>query len=289
VQCAYTILSSGICAELVLCDVERDKLTGEVMDLNHAGAFLHANVTAAGPNFEGTENSDICIITAGVRQRVGEDRRSLLERNFKVFQSIVPTMVKLSPEIIILVVSNPCDALTYIAWKLSGLPSNRVIGSGTFLDSSRFRVRLAEKLGVNPQSVHGLIIGEHGDSSVPVWSGVNIAGVPLNTFFESNIHEAVVKSAYDIIKLKGYTNWAIGAAVSQIVHFIFMDSHRVVPITTYAKGEHGIEEDVFLSLPCVIGRNGVVRVLHTPLSEWEKSKLRESARIMRSFLPQSKV
>jgi len=287
--CAYSIITAGLCTDMVLADIDRDKVLGEVMDFNHAGAFINARVVAAGPNYEGTENTAVCVITAGVRQRVGEDRRSLLERNVKVFGTIIPPLVKLSPNIIFLVVSNPCDSLAYVAWKLSGLPKNHIIGSGTFLDTSRFRVLLAEKLHVSPHSIHAWILGEHGDSSVPIWSGVSIAGIPfkgeLGNEKEWNaIHENVKNSAYEVIRLKGYTNWAIGAAVAQIVECIFKDSRRVLPLSTNVKGMYGIDSDVFLSLPCTIGRNGILQVLHTPLTQTEESKVKESAAIMSKLL-----
>jgi len=289
--CAFSILSQGTAGQLVLADIDRNKLEGEVLDLNHAGAFLHANVSKAGEQYEGTENSDICIITAGVRQREGEDRRSLLARNLAVFKSIIPLLVKLSPNTIFLVVSNPCDTLAYLTWKLSGLPKSRVIGSGTYLDSSRFRVLLAEKLKVSAQSVHGFILGEHGDSSVPVWSGLNLSGVPLGLTEEtiqsggwSTLHEQVRDSAGTVIKLKGYTNWAIGCAVSQMVSFILKDARRVLPVSTNVQGLYGIQSPVFLSLPCVIGRQGVLQIVNTPLSPTEEAKFKESAKQMAELM-----
>jgi L-lactate dehydrogenase len=293
---AYSILTQGSASELVLADIVKDKLKGEVLDLKQAGAFLHARVSAAGDNYEGTEGSDICVITAGVRQREGEDRRSLLERNLKVFSSIIPPLVKLSPDTLFLVVSNPCDTLAYITWKLSGLPQSRVIGSGTYLDSSRFRVNIAEKLGVSPQSVHGHILGEHGDSSVAVWSGLNVAGVPLGLTKERieaekwlDVHKSVIESAGTIIKLKGYTNWAIGCAVSQMVEFILNDTHRVLPLSTNVKGLYGIESELYLSVPCVLGRNGILEVLNTQLDKDEEAKFKESARQMAELISSIQV
>eukprot|EP01126_Amoeba_proteus_P041131 TRINITY_DN4414_c0_g1_i3.p1 TRINITY_DN4414_c0_g1~~TRINITY_DN4414_c0_g1_i3.p1 ORF type:complete len:327 (+),score=53.39 TRINITY_DN4414_c0_g1_i3:91-1071(+) len=287
--CVYSILSREVVGQVVIVDVDKKKLRGEVMDLRHAGGFLHADVIAAEDDFSGTENSDIIIITAGVRQREGESRRSLLERNVAVFSSIVPPLVKKSPETLFLVVSNPCDTLTYITWKLSGLPRSSVFGSGTYLDSSRFRVAIAEKLGVNAQSVHGWIIGEHGDSSVPVWSGVNVAGINIKdavSDFElhnsewNQIHEKVKNSAYEVIQCKGYTNWAIGSAVSRIVECILRNERRVLPLSTLVAGVHGITSDVFLSLPCVLGQKGIIHVLEQPLSVGEREKLHKSAEEM---------
>jgi len=288
---AFSILTQGSAGELVLADIDKNKLKGEVLDLRQAGAFLHARVSAAGDNYEGTENSDICVITAGVRQKEGEDRRSLLERNLRVFKSIIPPLVKLSPQTIFLVVSNPCDTLSYITWKLSGLPSSRVIGSGTYLDSSRFRVNVAEKLGVSPQSVHGFILGEHGDSSVAVWSGLNAAGVSLDLTPERieaekwpEVHKSVIDSAGTIIKLKGYTNWAIGCAVSQMVEFILKDTRRVLPLSTNVQGVFGIESELYLSLPCVLGRSGVIEVLKVKLDKEEEAKFKDSAKQMTDLI-----
>jgi len=288
---AYSLLSAGTSVQLVLADIDRNKLLGEVMDFQHAGAFLQAQVTAAGAKFEGTENSDICVITAGVRQRPEESRRSLLERNGLVLKSIIPPLVKLSPNTIFIVVSNPCDTMTYLTWKLSGLPANRVIGSGTYLDSSRFRVLIAEKLKVNPQSVHGMIIGEHGDSSVPVWSTLNLTGISLGLdqakvqqLGWEGLHKSVVESAYEVIKLKGYTNWAIGAATGTIIQQIFTDSQRILPLSTLIQGLYGIEDPVFLSVPCVLGRGGIVQILKPGLHPEEEAKFKASATEMGALI-----
>jgi len=282
--CAFAILSQQVAKEIVLCDVVEDKVQGEVMDLQHAGAFLPARIVKGSSDYHETAGSDVCVITAGVRQQEGETRLALVGRNLEVLRHIVPKVVQNSPDVIILVVSNPVDILTYVTWRLSGLPASRVIGSGTYLDSSRFRSLLAEKASINPQSVHGWIIGEHGDSSVPVWSGVNIAGVPLMPKLESgnsndwkDVHKQVVQAAYDVIKLKGYTNWAIGAAVSALVRTILHNEQRVIPVSTLVKGCHGVTQDVCLSLPCVLGRNGVSRITHMPLSEDEEKAFRASA------------
>jgi len=293
--CVFSMMSREIVGEVVIADIDRKKLEGEVMDLNQSGGFLHASVKAAGEGYEGTENSDVIVITAGVRQKEGESRRSLLDRNKAVFSSIIPPLVEKSPQTILLVVSNPCDTLAQLAWKISGLPPASVFGSGTYLDSSRFRVALADKVGINAQSVHAWIIGEHGDTSVPVWSGVNIAGVNIKDAipdFEKNkdewlsTHEEVKNSAYKVIQYKGYTNWAIGSAVSRIVECVLHNQRRVIPLSVLVKGLYGITEEVFLSLPCVLGEQGIVQVIEQPLSEEEKSKLQTSASEMGKLLSQ---
>lgn len=188
-----------------------------------------------------------------------------------------------------MVVSNPVDVLTYVTWKLSGLPATRVFGSGTNLDSARFRFLLGEKLNVAPSNCHGWIIGEHGDSSVPVWSGVNVAGVTLSNLnpnigdegtgetWEAAIHKKVVSSAYDIIRLKGYTSWAIGLSVCKIVQGALHHSRNVFALSTNVNGFHGIKEDVYLSVPCVLGSEGITDVVKQNLNDHEISQLQKSA------------
>lgn len=177
--CAQTILTQDLTDELALVDILPDKLRGEMLDLQHAAAFLPRAKIVAHTDYAITAESDICIVTAGARQREGESRLTLVERNVSFFKQIIPQLAKYSPNAILLIISNPVDALTYVSRRLSGFPTNRVIGSGTNLDSSRFRWILADRLEVNAQNVHGYIVGEHGDSSVPLWSSVNVAGVPL--------------------------------------------------------------------------------------------------------------
>lgn len=233
--------------------------------------------------------SKICVITAGCRQREGESRLSLVQRNVEIFRGIVPQLVKYSPKTLLMVVSNPVDVLTYVTWKLSGLPPTRVFGSGTNLDSARFRFLLSQKLNLAPTNCHGWIIGEHGDSSVAVWSGVNVAGVTLSSLkpgigeqspdqnWESAVHKKVIDSAYDIIKLKGYTSWAIGLSVCKIVQGALQNNRHVFALSTNVKGLHGIEDDVYLSLPCVLAANGVTDVIKQNLDEHEINQLKKSA------------
>lgn len=242
-------------------------------------------------DYEATAGSRICIVTAGARQKEGESRLELVQRNTDIFRAIIPQLVKHSPDAVLLVVSNPVDVLTYVAWRLSGLPHHRVLGSGTNLDSSRFRFLLSQRLGVAPSSCHGWIIGEHGDTSVPVWSGVNVAGVRLREIDPevgtsadeerwSDVHHQVVSSAYEIIRLKGYTSWAIGLSVSALCQGILRNSHNVNAVSTLVRGHHGLDEDVFLSLPCVLGRRGVEQVVRQRLTEEERAKLHKSAAAM---------
>jgi len=272
--CAFSILNQNLARELVLVDCMADKLQGEMMDLQHGVSFL--------------TNTKISAGTAGARQREGETRLDLVNKNVEIFKSIIPQLVKYSPNCVLLVVSNPVDILSYVAWKLSGFSEHRVIGSGTNLDSSRFRFLLSEKLHVSPSSCHGWIIGEHGDSSVPVWSSTNVAGVRIRDLNPAmgilgdhedwnEIHRQVVNSAYDIIKLKGYTSWAIGLSVAALVRAIFHNTKDVFAVSTLAKGFHGIKSDVFLSLPCILGEHGITHVIKQTLSKHEKLHLIKSA------------
>ncbi|XP_067012117.1 L-lactate dehydrogenase [Anabrus simplex] len=290
--CAFALLTQKVCSELALVDNVEDRLLGETMDLQHGSTFLRNSKISCSTDYAVTTKSKLCIVTAGVRQKPDESRLDLVQRNTDVFKNIIPQLIKYSPETVLLIVSNPVDILTYVAWKLSGLPRNRVIGSGTTLDSSRFRVFISERLKVAPSSVHGWIIGEHGDSSVPVWSGVNVAGVRLrdlnpNIGTENDpenwkeIHQQVVNSAYEVIKLKGYTSWAIGLSVANIAQAILGNSLSVMPVSTYIKGcKHGMDKEVFLSLPCVLGENGVTHIIKQPLTEEEKAQLHRSANMM---------
>jgi L-lactate dehydrogenase len=285
---AISILHKGIVRELALVDVLEDKLKGEMMDLQHGAALVHPITVKSGTDYSITADSDICVISAGVRQKEGETRLALVERNVDVLKKIVPQLVKYSPNTILMVVSNPVDILTWVVWKLSGLPKHRVVGSGTTLDSSRFRFLLAEKLMVSPKSVHGYFIGEHGDSSVPLWSGVSVGGVLLRALFPkigkdddwADVAKQVKESAYEVRHLKGYTSWSIGMCVSVLCNAILHDTAEVFPVSTSIKGLHGVEEDVFISLPSVLTSSGVRDVVNQRLDKDEYEKLNESVQTL---------
>ncbi|XP_011376055.2 L-lactate dehydrogenase C chain [Pteropus vampyrus] len=285
--CAICILLKDLTDELTLVDIAADRLKGEMMDLQHGSLFFNTLKITSGKDYSVSENSKLVIVTAGARQQEGESRLSLVQRNVNIMKSIIPSLVHHSPDCKILIVTNPVDILTYVVWKLSGLPATRVIGSGCNLDSARFRYLIGEKLGVHPTSCHGWIIGEHGDSSVPLWSGVNVAGVALKTLDPElgtdsdkdqwkNIHKQVVESAYEIIKLKGYTSWAIGLSVADLVGSILKNLRRVHPVSTMVKGLYGIKEEIFLSIPCILGQNGVSDIVKVKLTP-EEACLKKSA------------
>ncbi|CAO2632652.1 L-lactate dehydrogenase C chain, partial [Lemmus lemmus] len=232
--------------ELALIDADADKLKGETLDLLHGSLFFRTPKIISGKEYSVSANSKLVIITAGARQKVGETRLDLVQRNVVIMKSIIPDIVQNSPDCKILVVSNPVDILTYVVWKISGLPATRVIGSGCNLDSARFRYLIGEKLGVHPISCHGWVLGEHGDSSVPLWSGVNVAGVPLKSLNPAlgtdsdqeqwkKIHNQVVESGYEVLRLKGYTSWAIGLSVTDLAGSILKNLRRVHAVSTLVK------------------------------------------------------
>ncbi|XP_008147214.1 L-lactate dehydrogenase C chain [Eptesicus fuscus] len=286
--CAICILLKDMADELALVDVAEDKLKGEMMDLQHGSLFFATSKIVGGKDCRVSANSKLIIVTAGVRQQEGESRLSLVQRNVDIMKSVIPLLVKYSPDCKILIVSNPVDILTYVVWKLSGLPATRIIGSGCNLDSARFRYLIGDKLGVHSTSCHGWIIGEHGDSSVPLWSGVNVAGVALKTLNPNlgtdsdkdqwkNIHRQVVESAYEIIKLKGYTSWAIGLSVTNLVETILKNLRRVHPVSTMVKGLYGIKEEIFLSVPCILGQSGISDIVKINLTSEEEALFKKSA------------
>ena len=292
---AFSITTQGLASELALVDVVADKLKGEMMDLQHGLAFLKPTRIRADTDYAISKGSVICVVTAGVRQKEGESRRNLVQRNVEIFKKIIPQLVKYSPNTVLLIVSNPVDILAYVAWKISGLPKHRVIGSGTMLDSSRMRFLLSERFQIAPQNCHGYILGEHGDSSVAVWSGVNVAGTHLKDICPKagekddpenweQIHQDVINSAYEIIRLKGYTSWAIGTMVASLCSAILRNQRLVYALSTLATGFHGIDQEVYLSLPCVIGEHGITHILNQNITDAEKEKLCQGANDLRSII-----
>ena len=291
--CAYSLLIQSTFDELVLVDIDRPKLEGEVMDLVHGLSFVAPASVKAGTVADCRE-ADVVIITAGAKQRIGESRLDLLGRNVAIFKSLISELVHYCPDAIYLVVSNPVDVMTYITWKLSGLPCNAVIGSGTALDTARFRYLLAQELQLDPRSIHAYIIGEHGDSEVPVWSSLNVAGTPLLALDPQlgtasdpghwyRIFEQVKNAAYEIIQRKGATSYAIGLAVTQIVQAILRDQQRVMTVSRLVGGMYGIK-DVHLSLPAVVNQHGVNRLVQLSLNSEEEQQLRHSAQLLRQLI-----
>lgn len=283
---AFALMNSGTTSEIALIDLNEDRLKGEVMDLNHGIAFVPSTKIKAG-TYDDCSDSNIVIITAGAAQRPGETRIDLLKRNIEVFRSIVPKVVEKNRDCVILVVTNPVDILSYATWKFSGLSSNQVIGSGTVLDSARFKFLLSEHCHVSPQNIHAYIIGEHGDTEVAAWSITNIAGMPLDDYCfrceqpckreeREEIFENTRRSAYEIIEGKGATYYAVALAVRRIVEAILRDENAILPVSSLMEGYYGVE-DVYLSLPTIVNSGGVSKVLELPLMDEEIEGFRRSA------------
>ncbi|HML40710.1 MAG TPA: L-lactate dehydrogenase [Bellilinea sp.] len=292
---AYALLLSGLASEIVLIDANHAKAEGEAMDLNHAMPLGRPVRIWAG-DYEDCKGALLTVVTAGAAQRPGETRLDLVQRNTGIFKQIIPNIVKNDPEGIIIIATNPVDILTYVAQELSGLPRNQVIGSGTVLDSARFRYLLSQEFDVDPRSVHAFIIGEHGDSEVPAWSLANIAGMRLPQYCAVNglgcdeqhldrIFEQTRDAAYHIIERKGATYYAIASGLVRICEAIIRDQSTVLSVSSYIKDYYGIS-DVCLSIPSIVDLGGVERVIHLDLSADEIEGLRKSADILKGILSQ---
>jgi L-lactate dehydrogenase len=297
--CAYSLLIQDCLDELILQDIAQEKVEGEVMDLLHGMPFLPPTDLKAGTVADVGQNADIVIITAGAAQKPGENRLNLLERNIAIFKNILSDVVKYCPDAILLIVTNPVDIMTYATLKISGFPSSRVIGSGTVLDTARFRSLLAQKLNIDARSVHAYIIGEHGDSEVPLWSTANVAGVKLVPHGWENlaadekkqltaIFERVKNAAYEIIQRKGYTSYGIGLAVTDIVKAILRSQERVLTVSSLVNGLYDIH-DVCLGLPTVVNEKGILKTINLTLSETEAKQLQHSAQTLRDVFTQLKL
>ncbi len=290
---AYTLLLSGLAPEIVLVDLNRERAEGEAMDLNHSVPFASPARVWAG-DYADCAGAAATVITAGVAQRPGESRLDLARRNVAVLRQIVPPVARANPDGVIVIATNPVDVLTHEAGRIAGLPPGRVLGSGTMLDTARFRYLLSEHFGVDPRSVHAWIVGEHGDSEVPVWSLANIAGMRLVDFCEAqglafdagamdDIFHRTRDAAYQIIERKGATYYAIGAALLRLLEAITRDQATVLSVSSPIDDFHGIR-GVSFSLPTVVDRSGVAQVLQLKLNADELERLRASADVLRGIL-----
>jgi len=288
---AYSMIIQNCFDQLILQDLNTERLAGEVMDLTHGIPFVEPVEIKAGSVADVGQNADLVIITAGASQKPGESRLDLVVRNVAIFKDLIPDVVKYCPKATLLIVSNPVDIMTYVTLKLSGFPAARVIGSGTVLDSARFRTLLAQKMGLDPHSVHAHIIGEHGDSEVPVWSKVNIAGMPLydregspaaeNAALDE-IFEQVKNAGYEVLKRKGSTSYAIGLATTEIVKAILHGQERILTVSSLVNGFYGVR-DVCLSLPSVVNEKGVIKTVNLTLNDKEQQQLIHSAQVLRDI------
>lgn len=290
---AYALMISGIATEICVNDINMDKAMGEVMDLVHGTSFVKpVNIYAGG--ISETKDSDIIVITAGAGQKEGETRLDLIDKNYKIFKGFVPEITRLSPDAILLVVSNPVDVLTYITYKLSGFPKERVIGSGTVLDTSRLKYVVGKYLDMNNNNVHGYVIGEHGDSEVVTWSNGRIGVEDFEIFAQKKnlewdeeirkvIEDDVKNAAYEIITRKKATYFAVGLAINKIVETILRNENSILTVSSLFEGQYGIY-DLYLSIPTIVNRGGAKEILEIPLSELEAQKLKESAEILKGYL-----
>jgi L-lactate dehydrogenase len=283
---------SGLASIIVLIDQNSDLAEGHVMDFNHGLPFVQPAKIFSG-SYPDCEGADITIVTAGAAQKPGETRLDLVRRNTDIFKDIIPNIAAHKPGTL-LIVSNPVDILTYVALKLSDFPVHRVIGSGTTLDTARFRSLLSKHCQVDPRNVHAYIIGEHGDSEVPVWSQANIAGVPLKTYCpvcerncpteeRDEIFRQVKNAAYEIINRKGYTNFAVALAVKRIVTSILRDENSVLTVSSLIDNYYDLS-GICLSIPAIVNRNGISKHINLSLDDTEIRKLRDSAETLKKTI-----
>lgn len=295
---AFCLMQSGLFTELVLIDSDSKRAEGEALDISHGIPFSKPMKIHAG-DYDDVKNAGIVIVTAGANQQPGETRLDLVKKNINIFKTIIPEIKKRNFNGILLIVANPVDILTYTAVKLSGLPENRVIGSGTVLDTARLKYAIGRHLNVDSRSVHAFIIGEHGDSEIAVWSSANVSGVPLNNFCEMRGHydhqnatekiaTDVKNSAYEIISMKKATNYGIAMSVKRICEAIVRNERSILPVSTIMHGEYGIS-DVSLSMPAIVGKDGIETLVPISLSFDELSKLQESAHALKNILAENEL
>ena len=288
---AYSALNQSICDELVLIDLNEVRAKGEAMDLNHGLAFSNSSMKIYFGDYSDCSNADIVVICAGVNQKEGETRLQLLQRNYKVFEAIVPRVVSSGFEGIFLVATNPVDIMTRITYELSGFNAAKVIGTGTTLDTARLRYLLGEYFEIDPRHMHAYVIGEHGDSEFVPWSQAIMAVKPIDDMLEKypdrykredldRIADEVRTAAYEIIKAKGSTYYGIGMAICRIVRAIFHNENSVFTTSVRLRGEYGLRKEVFIGNPCIINSGGANRILELKLTDEELEKFKASYDIL---------
>ncbi|MFL1673895.1 L-lactate dehydrogenase [Paenibacillus dendritiformis] len=289
---AFALFNQGLAAELVIIDANRPKAEGDAMDLNHGLPFA-SNMRIWAGDYSDCKDADLVVITAGANQAPGETRLDLIGKNAKIFQSIVQSVMESGFNGLFLVATNPVDVLTYATWKYSGLPASRVIGSGTILDTARLRYLLGERLEVDPRNVHAYIMGEHGDTELPVWSNVSIGGQPLADYRKTHgqptdeelnrIFINVRDAAYHIIERKGATYYGIAMGLARLTKAILKNENSVLSVSTLLTGEYGLE-DVYLGVPAVVNRQGIRDLYELHLTDEEKQKLHHSASVLKEAI-----
>ncbi|PUZ30790.1 L-lactate dehydrogenase, partial [Staphylococcus cohnii] len=271
---AFAVVAQGLADELVIIDLDEAKVKGDVADLNHSAPYGDSPVKVKAGSYEDCSNADLIVITAGAAQKPGETRLDLVEKNTKIFKDIVTKIMSTGFNGIFLIATNPVDVLSYVTQKVSGLPKAQVIGSGTILDTARFKFELAQEFGVSPWSVDAQIIGEHGDSELAIWSQANIAGQPLYNLLNDNpdkqhrideIFTNTRDAAYEIIQSKGATYYGIAMGLVRITQAILKNQNVVLPVSSYFEGDYK-QDDVYIGVPTLINRNGAVKVYETQLN-----------------------
>lgn len=294
VTTAYSLLNQGVCDEICLIDLDEDKVYGEVLDLSQSIEFMNRNVQIKVGSYADCADANIVIITASAPMSKSDNNRlDMLEKSKKIMKSIVSSIMEYNFDGYMIIVSNPVDIMSYYAYKLSGLPSNQVIGSGTTLDAARLKGFIGKKVDVDPKSVHALVIGEHGDSELIPWGTVTVGGKDIYSVVEDNVdrigvapyddlHKAVIKAGWEIFNRKGNTCYGIASAVTGIVKTIMFNENRVYPVSTLLQGEYG-ETDIYTSIPAILNREGVKEVVRLKLSEKEKEAFHASCENIRKY------
>ena len=286
---AYAMLLDGTPSEIVLVDRNKDLVEGLLLDFEHSLPFVNYSKIVASTDYSACADSHLIVVTAGARQQEGETRLQLIEKNRKIFAQIIPELAKVAPNSILLIVSNPVDVLTYEALKLSGFPAGRVFGTGTLLDTARFRFHISERLCLNPKSIEAYVLGEHGDSSFPVFSSANVAGKPLFEFegFTEQVgkacYEETKNAAYRIIHDMGFTCYSIATVIREIMINIFQHSKIVLPLSVSLENYYG-HSGVALSVPCVLDSRGVSDMITVPLDDAEQAMLAASVKTLKGYL-----
>lgn len=288
---AYSMLNQNICDELVLIDINKERAKSEAEDLCHGLPFAPSSMTIYSGEYSDCSNADVVVICAGAAQSDGETRRDLLEKNYKVFHSIVNPIVESGFNGVFLVASNPVDVMTQVVYELSGFPSGRVLGSGTSLDSARLRHMMSDYFHINPRNVHAYVIGEHGDSEFVAWSSAAVSIHPLSKLEYNNeklmqdmkqIESDVRESAYAIIKAKGATYYAIGMVLARLTRAILFDENSIFTVSSYLKGEYG-HRGLYIGVPSVVNRSGVRQIFEMDLTQEEKEKFDNSCQIIKKM------
>ena len=288
---AYALVNQGTVDHLAIIDIDEKKLEGNVMDLNHGVVWAPSRTKVTRGTYADCEDAALVVLCAGAAQKPGETRLQLVDKNMRIFKSIVDEVMASGFDGIFLVATNPVDILSYATWKFSGLPAHRVIGSGTVLDTARFRYMLGEYFDVSPMSVHAYIVGEHGDSELPVLSSANIAGVGLRSKLERNpeLHDELEEifirtrdAAYEIIDAKGSTSYGIGMGLARITRAIFQNQEVALPVSALLRGEYG-HEDMYIGTPAIVNRKGIRRVVELELDDYEAEQFDKSVATLREI------